>query len=146
MVQAAPPPAKHAAADQGSPPGHGQRVAGWTVGGIGAASIVAGAVFGIEALSNSSSAKNLCPSKTGCSSAAIQDNSTAKTDAIISDVTIGVGAAAVGVGLYLLLSAPSAPPPAAAPSESESTSGLHRWRLTPTFGPRIAGLALQGNW
>jgi hypothetical protein len=141
MVQSPPTAKDTAAAADGAPVGSGQRAAGWVLGGAGLASIIAGSVFGVEAISKSSDAKNQC--STSCSAAAVQENHDAKTDAVISDVTVGVGLAAVGAGVFLLLTAPSGHPAAAPSSDSETTSHL---RLVPSVGPRVAGMALLGRF
>lgn len=142
MVQPAPPPSD-AATDSTASTGSGQRTAGWVLGGVGLASIVVGSVFGVETLSKSSDAKSQCPTSTSCPVSAVQENQDAKTDAVISDVTIGVGLAAVGTGIVLLLTAPSAHAAAAPAPEPESTSRLH---ILPAVGPRIAGLTLLGRF
>jgi hypothetical protein len=83
--------------------GRGKRIAGWVVGGAGLASIGAGSVFGVEAMSKSSGAKSLC-SPTACTNpSAVSENNTAKADALVADFAIGAGVAAVGVGAILIL-------------------------------------------
>jgi hypothetical protein len=145
----APPMVQPATETKDTPPeatggtGNGQRAAGWVLGGLGLASMVTGGVFGVQALSKASDANNQCPTKSGCSSTVVNENHTAKTDALVSDVTIGTGIVAIGVGVYLLISAPSGKPSAPPASDTETTSRL---RFTPTVGPRVAGIALQGSW
>jgi len=124
--------------------GAGQRTGGWVLEALGLASIVTGGVFGIEALSKSSNAKDQCGTPTTCPASAVKENNDAKTDALAADVTIGAGIVAVGIGTYLLLSAPSGKP--GATPGSVDTDVTSRLRVTPTVGPRVAGIALQAAW
>jgi hypothetical protein len=130
------------AASQG---GSNQRSIAYVVGGTGIAAVLVGGLgFGVPALSKSSDAKSQCPSTTTCPASAVQENSDAKTDALITDVTVGLGLAAVGVGFYLLLSAPSGTAtPASSPEGSQSRAHL---RLQPTLTSRVAGLSVLGDW
>jgi hypothetical protein len=143
MVESPPPPAKDSTAESGPAPGSGQRVAGWVVGGAGLASIAAGAIFGVQALSKSSDANNQCPAANACSAAIVNENHQAKTDALAADVTVGVGLAAVGVGAYLLLTAPSAHATPDTAPDAETTSRVH---VIPSLGRGVAGVALRCNW
>src|SRR6185436_11069071 len=102
-AQQSPPtqPGAEAPVDDGS----GRRRLGYIVGGLGLASAAVGAVFGLQALSNSGDARSLCdPSKPCHDPAAVQKNNTAKTDANIANIWVGVGIVAIGVSVYLVLS------------------------------------------
>jgi hypothetical protein len=124
--------------------GDTQRIASYVVGGAGIVSLGLGTTFGLLAISKSSAAKGQCsPAPTACPPSAIQENSEAKSDALLSDVTLGVGVVAVGVGLYLLLSAPSDQPPPATDAVPPTTSRV-RWQ--PVFGRNSAGMSIQGDF
>jgi hypothetical protein len=121
-----------------------QRAISYVVGGAGILSVGVGTVFGLLAVSKSSDAKGQChPAPTMCPQPALQENSEAKADALVSDVTLGVGIVAVGVGLYLLLSAPSDQPPPSTDAPPPATSRV-RWQ--PLFARNTAGLSIQGDF
>ncbi len=116
-----PVPSSPPATDE-APPGHGQRIAGIVVGSVGVVFAGLGAYFGVGALSHSNSANQLCPqnSDNTCgSSAGINEESSAKSSALASDVMFGGAIVALGVGLVLYLTAPRAPHSAASPPATE---------------------------
>ena len=90
--------------------GSGQRVTGIAVGAVGLASVAAGAVAGVLALSTYSDAEHACPTHVGCSSSAASSASSATTEAHIANYAIGGGAAALAAGAVLFVSAPRAVP------------------------------------
>ncbi len=120
-----------------------QRAIAYVVGAAGIVSLGIGTGFGIDAVSKSKDAKGQCTSVPNvCPPSAVNENSSAKSSALVSDITLGAGVVAVGVGLYLLLSAPSDTPP---PSDNApATSG--RLRFAPIVAPTAAGLAIQGSF
>lgn len=129
------------AADGGS----SQRIAGWAVGGAGAVSLVLGTYFGVEAVSKSHDAKQTCTPSNCTDPGAVQENSTAKSDALFADITLGAGLVAVGVGAYLLLSAPAAP--SSAPSSTDIPQPAQsRLQLVPLVGRSVTGLAARAVW
>lgn len=147
-----PPPRLQAASDkkdtlETSPAngdtGNSQRVAGWVVGGAGLASLGLGSYFGLQAISKSNDAKQRCTLSYCTDPTAIQENSTAKSDALFADIALGAGLVAVGVGTYLVLSAPAASPP---PASSDSQGAQGQLRLAPWIGRSVAGLAAQTAW
>jgi len=121
-----------------------QRAISYVVGAAGIVSLGVGTAFGIMAISKSNDAKSQCTSvPSPCPPSAVHEmNSVAKTDALISDVTVGVGIVAVGVGLYLLLSAPS-DAPASTDAPAPATSRV-RWQ--PLLGRNSAGLSLEASF
>jgi hypothetical protein len=145
-IGAAPAEAKEAANDAPeSPPAHGggaQRAAGIGIGAVGLVSVAFGSYFGVQALSKSHDAKQDCSPSSCADPNSVHENNVAKTDALVSDITLGAGIVAFGVGAYLLFSAPSASP---APSSADST-GQHRVRVIPLLGRRIGGVAFQTAW
>jgi hypothetical protein len=142
IVEAAPTPMKTAPAetpiDHGTPfPG---RTVGLVVGGAGIVSLALGAYFGATAISKSSDAKSRCPSSTCSDSGAVAENNDAKSDAVISNITVIAGVAALGAGAFLFLSAPKE---ATTPSGASPPTG---WRVVPTVGRRGAGLSLRTSF
>jgi hypothetical protein len=139
---AAPPPAPESPHRGGT-----QRAISYVVGGAGILSVGLGSVFGVLAVSKSNDAKAQChPAPSACPHAAVQENSQAKTDALVSDVTLGAGIVAVGVGLYLLLSAPSdSPPPSTdVPDAPPPATTSVRWQ--PLLGRNAAGLSIEATF
>ncbi len=105
----APPPSDTGMMIDSPPPKPASKpVAGYVLLGVGAAATGVGAFFGVRALSAYSRAKELCPTHTDCSSAAMKERDLASTRATISNVAVGAGVVALGVGAFLVLRAPSA--------------------------------------
>jgi hypothetical protein len=115
-----------------------RKIAAYVVGGVGVASLVAGGIFGIRAISKRHDSDAECPGNQ-CSEQGVRLNNEAKTAAWVSDFTIGAGLVGVAVATYLLLRSPK--PDAAAPGPLAS-----RIRVSPEVGPGQAGLALGGSW
>jgi hypothetical protein len=112
------------------------RGAGIFVGGVVAAGV--GTVFGVMALSNKSTSDKDCPSFDGslhCSQAGADAMSSAKTDAWVADIGIGLGAAAMVVGGVMFAlggekqESSSSPPPVGAPPKE--AKGTWDWRVAP---------------
>lgn len=132
VIEPPPPPPPH------RDPGRGQRIAGWSVIGAGAASFVAAGVFGAmrgDALSRLTEA---CPSLSGCPRSVESIVSDGKTDALLVNVFATVGGAAIAGGAALLLLAPSAPP-AQTPASKAS-----RIELAPAGGAGMLGFTARG--
>jgi hypothetical protein len=89
--------------------GSGQRIAGVVVGSVGLAFAVVGSIFGASALSSASSANQLCPNATCSNAQGVNDESSAKSSALYSDVMFGGAVVAVAVGVVLYATAPRAP-------------------------------------
>ena len=112
---------------------------GFVVGGVGIASIGVGAVFGLMASSQASSAKSdktLCPDKV-CTPAGRKEIDSAKTKALVSTIGFGVGAAALVAGTVLVLTAK--------PSK-EHPPGSATARLVPAVGPHGGGVVMAGSF
>jgi hypothetical protein len=117
----------------------GHRTLGFVLGAAGLASAATGVVFGIVAVNKNSRVRSLCPSDvcpgTDEKSAAEGELRAAKTDAIVSDLTIGVGALALVAGAYLVLtSRTTARPPANA------------LRVVPVAGAQSATVQVSAAW
>ena len=109
-----------------------RRTTGFVIGGIGLATLAAGAAFGVAAIINDSDAKKCSPCTRGTAEATASDQSTdrAFVFANISNVTVPLGALGTVVGAYLVLSA--------GPSHSVA--------LAPVTTAHSAGLAMSGQW
>jgi hypothetical protein len=118
-----------------APPTSGQRVAGFAVGGVGLASLAAGAVFAGLTAGQKAAADERCPNKL-CDALGLDDIATARTFAGVSNITFGAGGALVLVGGILALTArPSSPAP---------TAGA--LLVLPVMGNRSAGVMASGSF
>jgi hypothetical protein len=112
-----------------------KRTVGYIVGGAGIVAIGVGAYFGVRTLSLASDVSSACPNGPCSSPDAIDKNSTAHTDALISDITIGVGVVALAAGAYLILTSK--------PSHAASRTGF---QLVPSASAHGGGAALLGRF
>jgi len=119
--------------------GHGQ-TAGFILLGTGVAAAGVGAVFGLMRNSKVEERDKICPTSVHCTpdegSQISSLTSTAKTDAMISNVAFGVGGAAAVVGLYLVLTGKSSDAPKAATS-------LH---VEPWTSSSLLGGSIGASW
>lgn len=125
LVTPAPPPKRSA-----------RWTAGFVVGGVGLASLAAGAATGILTIQKNGIVKPLCEPtpKAGCSSQPTQDAATAgKMFSLISTITFAVGGAGLGAGIVLIATSSSKGPPA-------STT------VAATALPGGAGFTVQGGF
>lgn len=105
------------------------RTPAYMVGGLGAASLVVGAYFGLKARSDTKSANSLCPEKTCTNEEGLAKSDSAGSAAKMSNVFVGLGLVGVGVGAYLWV--------------RSGTSGVGL-RVGPTVGAGRTGLAAEG--
>jgi hypothetical protein len=91
--------------------GKTQRLAGIVVGAAGIAGLGLGGIFGVLASSSWSNAKRDCPTATGCSSTAMNERSSAVTDATVSTVGFIAGGVLLAGGLTLFFTAPKGEAP-----------------------------------
>ena len=94
--------------DDGSP----QRTIGYVVGGVGIASVIVGAIFGVRAITLRSESDDKCGDGDACPDTpegheGLEANEDAQTSATVANVLVGVGLGLVGVGLVVVLTAPS---------------------------------------
>ncbi|MEP7124645.1 MAG: hypothetical protein ABJE95_27200 [Byssovorax sp.] len=118
-----------------APGASSQRLAGFAVGGVGLASLAAGAVFAGLTAGQKASADEHCPNKL-CDPLGLDDIATARTFAWVSNITFGAGGALVLVGGILALTAKPSSPPAA-------TGTL---RVLPMIGNRSMGVGMSGSF
>jgi hypothetical protein len=117
-----------------------QRTLGFVAGGAGLASIGVGLVFGLAASNRYSSATSVCPKNDVCDTKdqkidADHNLSVAKTDAIVSDITVGVGAALLVGGVVLVLT-----------SSGSSAPKASALRVVPTASPSGGGMIVGSTW
>jgi hypothetical protein len=131
-VPASPPPAAPAAPDHETPATGAApwRTIGFVAGGVGAAGLALGAVFGVLAMNHKNDAQ--CDATNACKPGPLSDARSAATVSTIGFVAGGVLAAG---GVALVLWAPGARAP--------DTQAL---RLVPAVGARDAALLLTGRW
>jgi len=90
------------------PPEKKTPVLGWTLLGVGAATLAGAGYFGLQALSARKEARDACP---GAAPSVCWKDAKAPLDrdrrsSLLADVGAGVGAVLVGAGLYLVLRGP----------------------------------------
>jgi hypothetical protein len=128
----APAPEAPAAAPSSSGLGT-QRILAIAAGVVGAGGVVAGAVFGVKALSDHSDSQKQCQG-TACSSTGLQDVSDGKNAGNLSTLSFAIGGVALAGGVVLWLTAPSSAP---------TTGSLG---VSPLVGRDTTGLSLRGSW
>ena len=101
MVGRAPGPAH----DQEAPAGGrgARRTAAYVVAGASLIALGTGAFYGVQAIRDERSSKDLCPDSPCGNVQGLSWNHTASTDARIADFTIGGGLLAAAVATYLFL-------------------------------------------
>jgi hypothetical protein len=115
-------------------PSHALRNTGLVVLGVGAASTIAGVVFGLVAINKASSVNKACPGSTCGNAQAVSDDQTAGTLADASTGTFIAGGACVAVGALLFFLGRH-------PAEEATTTTAG---VRPMVGPGFAGL--RGAW
>lgn len=107
------------------------RTAGFVLGGIGVAGLAVGTVAGLIARSRWATAQDDCPDLV-CPTEAAQNNArSSRAFAFASTLSFAVGGALAASGVALVLVSPS----------NDASTAL---RLTPTLGPSLGGLSLDG--
>jgi hypothetical protein len=135
-----PTPEVHGSGDS-SHRGAAIRMAGLITGSAGVVALGIGAYFGASAISESNDAKKQCRSSPCGSSSAVNENDSAKTSALVSDVTVVIGLAAIGAGAFLYLTAPKD-----APASNESPQPAAAWRIVPSIGNGGGQVSLYGSF
>jgi hypothetical protein len=110
------------------------RPIGLIVGGVGAASLVVGAVTGVLALDRASTVKERCGPELLCDREGLEAAESGSTLSLVSTITVAAGAAAVAGGALLFF---------LSPDTSKSTGTM---RLAPTASHDAAGLLLRGSF
>jgi hypothetical protein len=105
---------------------------GWTVVGVGGAFLAAGGVTGFLAMKKEGDLSDNCPVKDNCSSEYDSDLKSARTNATLSTIFMGVGGAAAATGVVLLLTG------------NPGKKDVGSRRLTPMVG--LGSVALSGTF
>jgi hypothetical protein len=139
------PPGDAPADDEIFPAHNPQQKWAYVAGGVGAASLLFGAVTGVVTLNKKNTAEANCSDRRGvCNQAGVDANETGKTFGTLSAVGFGIGVLGVATGAYLWLSAP-APAPHAAHS---SIPVSRRFRVHPELAcaPGTGFLSVAGSF
>ena len=85
---------------------NGTRTLGWTLAGVGLASLVVGGVTGVMTLDRASTVKEHCDGDLACDPEGSSAASSGQTLSLVSTITVIAGVAGLGAGAFLLLTAP----------------------------------------
>jgi len=99
-----------------------RRTIAYVLGGTAIVGIGVGTIFGIKTFSDWSSRNDNCPGGR-CNQTAVDDSSSAKTAAVVSDISFGVAIVAAAAGTYLYLTSKHAAPRDAGMSTSLRVGG-----------------------
>jgi hypothetical protein len=129
------PTLTRAAGADGGGSGAGLRTASFVVGGIGAAGLIVGGVFGGLAASAASKIKSDCAGNV-CTTAADQSSlSAANSKALISTIGLAAGGGLLATGVVLFLVSRPGAPRDEAPRAAQ---------IVPSFGPQGGSVSLVG--
>jgi hypothetical protein len=119
----------------------GRKTLAVAVGGVGVAGIAVGTVFGLSAMSSSSSQKSDCASPGNCANhaQAVTDHNNAASASTLSTIGFIAGGALVATGAVLFFTAPKSTEGA----EGRTTAGM---QVVPGAGPGGAGVLLRGRF
>jgi hypothetical protein len=135
---APPPPSPDAKAPAAVEPSHGQRTAGFIVGGVGVGLVGAASYFGLKAISDAHSARDWCKNATPCDNRdAVNLNESSKREADLSTAGFALGGVALGVGVILLLTSPSS---------KQASADLRGIRVAPLVGAGELGAVVSSGW
>lgn len=95
------PPASGSTADSS---GASHQTWAYVSGGVGLVGLGLATYFGLQALDQQATAKDLCPETRCANPTGVDADSDARRNALFSDISLGVGVVALGVSVYLLLS------------------------------------------
>jgi hypothetical protein len=116
--------------------GTGQRVAGWTIVGVGAAGLAVGIGAGVHMMNEKAILDAACTEK-GCPRSVEGDLASFRAARTASLIGYGAGIAGLGAGVALLLLAPSRE---AAKGRPQDRAALASPRVTPWIGLGSAGV------
>ncbi|MCC6646847.1 MAG: hypothetical protein IT374_14895 [Polyangiaceae bacterium] len=128
---AAPTAAPTSDATPPPPPRRKSPTLGYVIGGAGVVLTGVGAFVGLSAMSKYKSADEACPSHKGCAPSVGDDYDSAKSQANVANVAVGLGVVGVAVGAYLVVSS----------RRSEAAVVV-----APSVGPGVAGASVGGRF
>ncbi|MEM1030800.1 MAG: hypothetical protein AAGN82_10645 [Myxococcota bacterium] len=122
-------------------PGGAQRTAGFVVGGIGLASLVAGAVTGGVAIERDAASKAFCATDdpNRCFEEGVSIRDEALRFAHASTATLAIGGALVATGLVVVLTADDGGDDASERADRGRSGRPFSYRVTPWFDPGARG-------
>ena len=89
-------------------PSRTQRTVGYVIGGLGLASMTVGAIFGVSAANTSRELEDVCGTdRKQCPADRQGDIDSLKTNAVVTDLTLGAGAALFAAGAIVVLTEPT---------------------------------------
>ncbi|MBS2013733.1 MAG: hypothetical protein JST00_12650 [Deltaproteobacteria bacterium] len=133
--EAAPAPVAPASADRD--PGSGRRTLGWTLAGVGGASLAVGVVTGIMTLGKASTVKEQCTGDLECNAEGLDAARSGETLSLVSTITVIAGLAGIGAGTFLLLTSPK---------RSTSTASARGLVVTPVIHSTTMGLEMGARF
>ena len=107
----------------------------WVIGALGVAAGATGGVFGYLAMQSNTDAKNLCPSRQGCSKSALDAAKRRDQQALFANVGVGLGIVGVGTAAVWLL--------VAGPKNRDDSSSL---QIQPAVAHDGVGLWASGKF
>jgi hypothetical protein len=121
----------------------GRKTLGLVLGSAGVAGIAVASAFGVLTIVSSNNSKSECSSPATAKNCpdyagAVSDHSSAIADGTISTIGFIAGGALLAGGLALWLTAPSGPEASPVPA-----AGI---RVSPSLGPKVAGIAVTGEF
>lgn len=125
-------PDANPAPDAGS---EGPGLGPWIVGGVGAAFLVTGSVFGLLAVQSNSEAADHCPTRRGCSRSVMDAVDTRNSQATLANVGVGLGLAGIATAAVWWF--------VAKPKGHEPQAGV---LVQPELGRDSAGLWATGSF
>lgn len=125
-------------------PGHGQRTAALVAGGVGVVGLAVGTVFGLGAKSKWDSADGACPSRFNCSQSAVDDQTSASSQATIATIGFIAGGIGIAAGALLWLTAPRES--STAPSAEHAPSRVAGGPVIDSVGVGPRGVFVSGTF
>jgi hypothetical protein len=127
----------------------GKRIAGIATGAAGLVALGVGTYFGINAFSKKSESNDHCPNDV-CDQQGVDAMDTARSNAVVANVALGVGIVAVGVGTWLFISGQGhgeeKPAEAQAAVAKPAPARISALRVLPSVGPQGGGAFLSGQF
>ncbi|MET0593408.1 MAG: hypothetical protein ABW133_11955 [Polyangiaceae bacterium] len=130
------PPPRMSEAPVSEDPGKSQRTIAWVMGGVGLASVFGGFAFAVQANDTRADLTQRCPGGMCSSASYVDDQQTARNQAMASNILFWGGATALAGAAVVYFTAPSAP-------KATETASI---RVAPSVAPNGAGLFASGRF